>query len=193
MMENIIEHIASHLNMDGLKVRIKNLYKVNDTAPYGQQLPYFNVDRIINELVISSDYENRLKDMNEFNLENRWLKKGLSLTPLKWGIPSMNIGYLVHLNVYSFDGSVGIMHSGIEIGQGRIIIKLIPSYLFICKTSNLIYINLGLHTKLAQVCAYSLKIPIDKVSVKYSNTLVNPNGLFTGGSMTSELVSLVSY
>ena len=54
-------------------------------TPTGQPLPYFIVDELINELIVTSDYVNRLNSVNDFNKNNRWKKKGLSLTPIKYG------------------------------------------------------------------------------------------------------------
>ena len=53
-------------------------------TPTGQPLPYFIVDELINELIVTSDYVNRLNSVNDFNKNNRWKKKGLSLTPIKY-------------------------------------------------------------------------------------------------------------
>jgi xanthine dehydrogenase molybdopterin-binding subunit B len=74
------------LNADPLKLRQLNLYKKGDTTPSGQPLPYFIVDELINDLIVSSDYVNRLNAVNDFNKNNRWKKKGISLTPIKWGV-----------------------------------------------------------------------------------------------------------
>jgi len=74
------------LKADPLKVRQINLYKKGDITPSGQPLPYFIVDQLINDLIVSSDYVNRLNAVNDFNKNNRWKKKGISLTPIKWGV-----------------------------------------------------------------------------------------------------------
>ena len=82
---------------------------------------------------------------------------------------SYNWGYYNSLvTIRHHDGSVTISHGGVEMGQ-------------------------GLHTKVAQVCAFELGIPLEKISVKSTNNLVNPNCLFTGGSVVTELCSKVIY
>jgi xanthine dehydrogenase/oxidase len=84
IMEHIIESVAKFLNMDSLPVKMINLYKRNDVTPYGQPLPYFNVDQIINDLVKSSDYFARQQVIQVFNRNNRWKKKAISMQPIKW-------------------------------------------------------------------------------------------------------------
>ena len=74
------------MNADPLKIRQLNLYKRGDTTPSGQPLPYFIVDELINQLIVTSDYANRLNGVADFNKNNRWKKKGISLTPIKWGV-----------------------------------------------------------------------------------------------------------
>jgi xanthine dehydrogenase/oxidase len=71
------------LNADPLKIRQINLYKKNDVTPTGQPLPNFIVDDLINKLIVSSDYSNRVKAIIDFNKNNRWKKKGISMTPIK--------------------------------------------------------------------------------------------------------------
>ncbi|KAF2904753.1 hypothetical protein ILUMI_01423 [Ignelater luminosus] len=118
--------------------------------------------QFINELRQTSDYDNRLKAAEEFNKTNRWMKKGLSLVPMTF--PFVYVGGLNSIvAIYAGDGSVAVSHGGIEIGQ-------------------------GINTKVAQVCAYALKIPLNMVSVKASNNLVSPNNTLTGASLTSECV-----
>lgn len=73
----------------------------------------------------------------------------------------------VLVSIYQADGTVAVSHGGIEMGQ-------------------------GINTKVAQVCAYALGIPLETVSVKPSNNLVAPNAMFSGGSITSEAVCFVS-
>ena len=118
LIEYIIEHIAKQSKINELDIRMLNLYKKNDITPYGQPLPYFNVDTIISDLKISSDYINRIKDIEAFNQANRWFKKGISLVPLKWGVTSLNLPVIAIVSILEYDGSVIIKHSGVEMGQG---------------------------------------------------------------------------
>ncbi len=84
-MENIIENVAKALNADPVEIRKINLYKKGDETPSGEILTDFNVDILIDNLLQSSDYKNRLNQINTFNQNNRWKKKGLSLTCINWG------------------------------------------------------------------------------------------------------------
>lgn len=84
-MENIIENVAIALDADPVEIRKVNLYKKGDTTPTGEVLSDFNVDILMDNLIQSSDYKNRLSQINLFNLNNRWKKKGLSLTCINWG------------------------------------------------------------------------------------------------------------
>jgi xanthine dehydrogenase/oxidase len=164
-MEMMIEHVASYLNADPLAVRQVNLYKKDDVTPNGQPLPYFNVDQLILQLKNTSEYDKRRVDVDNFNRENRWKKKGLSLTPIKWGVGLNGSNYNCMVSIYAGDGSISVSHGGVEIGQ-------------------------GIHTKVAQVCAYALNVPIDIISIKPADNFTNPNGAPTGGSGTSESVGL---
>jgi xanthine dehydrogenase/oxidase len=114
--ENIIEHVAKALNMDSLQVRRINMYKINDVTPYKQPLPYFNVDKMMNELIVSSDYEKRAADVAQFNKDNRWKKKGISLVPIKWGATGGNMPIVATVAILCYDGSVMVTHGGVEIG-----------------------------------------------------------------------------
>ena len=86
------------------------------------------------------------------------------MTPIKWGVGWNGASYNCIIAIYASDGSVSVSHGGVEMGQ-------------------------GIHTKVAQVCAYELDIPIESISIKSANNLTNANAQATGGSITSELVS----
>jgi len=85
----------------------------------------------------------------------------LSLVPLKFGIDWAGAHYGCQVSIYWNDGSVAISHGGVEVGQ-------------------------GINTKVAQVCAYTLGIPMELIKVLPTNSLVAANGITTGGSITSE-------
>jgi xanthine dehydrogenase/oxidase len=161
-MENMIEHVASYLKLNPLDVRAVNYYKKDDVTPTGEKLPYFNVDAIVNNLRVSCDFDNRRNQIDTFNRQNRWKKKGISLTPIKWGCPTTFGYYNCQVSIYAPDGSVTLTTSGAETGQ-------------------------GINTICAQVCAFQLGAPLELVSVKLTNdTFTNPNGERTGASFTTE-------
>lgn len=94
------------------------------------------------------------------------MKRGISVVPLKFPI-SLGAVYTVLVSIYAGDGTVAVSHGGVEVGQ-------------------------GIHTKVAQVAAMTLKLPIEKVVIKPTSTVTSPNSITTGGSTTSELNCLVS-
>jgi xanthine dehydrogenase/oxidase len=119
IIESIMEHVAKYLNADPIELRMANMYKKNDVTPYGQPLPYFNVDAIVSQLLVISDYKNRLSQISDFNRDNRWKKKGISLTPIKWGAGWTGGYYNALVSIYASDGSVAVCHGGVECGQGK--------------------------------------------------------------------------
>nr|CAD7403779.1 unnamed protein product [Timema cristinae] len=98
---------------------------------------------------------------NEYDSQvNRWKKKGISLVPMQHDL--LFIGtFRALVSIYAADGTVTVQHAGTEIGQ-------------------------GINTKVAQVCAHTLGIPLDLVSIQPSNSVIAANGDSTAGSITSE-------
>lgn len=119
--ERMMSAIACKLGRDPLDVRKRNLYaKGRDITPYGMKVEDNIARDVIETLEESSDYRERRIAIAKFNQNNRILKKGLALTPVKFGIsftltPLNQAGALVH--VYT-DGSVHLNHGGTEMGQG---------------------------------------------------------------------------
>ncbi|XP_049819047.1 uncharacterized protein LOC109599933 isoform X2 [Aethina tumida] len=136
--------------------------------PYQLKFNNFNKDKHKLLVEFSSEMESlanvtkRKQDAAKFNKENRWKKRGISVVPMVWPY-DVHSNFAVIVSIFHSDGSVAIAHGGIEMGQ-------------------------GINTKVAQVCAYKLGIPIELVSVKPSNTLANPNSFASGGSNTTESV-----
>ena len=86
------------------------MYKKGDITPRGQPLPYFYADVLIENVIQSSDYANRLSQINIFNQSNRWKKKGISISPIKWGIGWNGGYYNVMVSIYASDASVKIIY-----------------------------------------------------------------------------------
>ncbi|KAI5750912.1 hypothetical protein M8J77_002372 [Diaphorina citri] len=118
---------------------------------------------LLKQVKSSSNYDERSKAIETFNKENRWRKKGLSSAVTIFPIGFFDVAYAI-LSVFKKDGTVAISTSGIEIGQ-------------------------GLHTKVAQACAYELNIPIDLICLKPSLSHIFPNSIGTGGSTGSDLAA----
>jgi len=124
-MEAVIDEIAFALGKDALDIRKKNLYggAGRNVTPYHQEVADFNLPQIIEQLETESEYRRRRGEIKAFNASSRVLKKGLALTPVKFGISftvsHMNqAGALVQLYT---DGSILINHGGTEMGQGLMI------------------------------------------------------------------------
>ncbi len=165
-IEVILDSIARRLHIDALDVRRANFYGAGnrDVAPYGQRIADNILQPLTDRLERSSDYRARRAEISQFNAHSPVLKKGLALTPVKFGI-AFNLahlnqaGALVH--VYT-DGSVLVNHGGTEMGQ-------------------------GLNTKVAQVVAHELGIGFDRVRVSATDTNKVANTSATAASTGSDL------
>ncbi|XP_048383084.1 xanthine dehydrogenase-like isoform X2 [Stegostoma tigrinum] len=162
VIETILEHVAKFLSLDPIIVKQKNLYAQGDITPLGFDLPYCSIQDLYSSQIEKVDVAGRLQAIKKFNAEHRWKKKGLAVVPLKYGLYWTQSYYLCTVSIFASDGSVMVSQGGIESGQ-------------------------GLDTKVAQVCAYALGIPVNNVSIKPTTTISSPNSGPTGGSMTSEL------
>ncbi|XP_038045060.1 xanthine dehydrogenase/oxidase-like [Patiria miniata] len=162
--ETIMSDIALKCGLTQIKVRDINFYQEGDLTHYGQELKYWNLERCWDECLTKGDYDNRRREVDQYNSKNRWRKRGLAVTPTKFGI-SFNQNYrnqagaLVH--IYN-DGSVLVSHGGTEMGQ-------------------------GLHTKMIQVASRTLRIPQEKIHVSETSTSSVPNTSNTAASFSSDL------
>jgi xanthine dehydrogenase/oxidase len=162
--ETIVEHVAAYLKRDPFIIRSLNLFKEGDTTHYGQVLEQWNVPRILDELTKSSDFIQRQTNVKEFNRQNLYRKRGISMIPNKFGIGFTvqflnQAGALVH--IYK-DGSVLLTHGGIELGQ-------------------------GLHTKMISIAAEVLGCNVDRIRISETATDKVHNISPTGGSVSSDL------
>ena len=170
IQEEAIEHIAHELGMLPEDLRAKNFYQTGtdhswDTTPYGEALKYCDLHGIWKMLMHSSDFTARERAVQEFNRQNRWLKRGISMIPLKYGISysrrMLNQARAL-VSVYRGDGTVLLRHGGVEIGQ-------------------------GIHTKMAQIAAFTLNIPLRLIHVSGTDTRAVGNATSTGASTGSDL------
>ena len=165
-IEYIIDNVARELGRDPLDVRKANFYGTTErnVTPYGMTVEDNVIHELVAELEASSDYRQRRDATRAFNATSPVLKKGLALTPVKFGI-SFNVvhynqaGALVH--VYT-DGSVLVSHGGTEMGQ-------------------------GLNTKVAQVVAHELGISLAHVRSTAADTSKVANTSATAASTGSDL------
>lgn len=166
VVEDALNRAAEKLGIDPAEIRRRNYYgeAPRNTTPYGQEVSDCRLERIHDELAESSDYSARRQAIDAFNKESRWLKRGIALGPVKFGISftaSMlnQAGALVL--VYA-DGTVQLNHGGTEMGQ-------------------------GLHSKMLTICSHELGVPIEAVRVMHTATDKVPNTSATAASSGSDL------
>ncbi len=164
-IENAIDAIARKLNIKPEKVRKKNFYsKDKNITPYQQTVQNPPLKFIYNKLKEEADYKKRRKKVEKFNEKNDFFKKGIAITPVKFGI-SFTTAFLNQagalVNIY-MDGTALVNHGGTEMGQ-------------------------GLNTKMQQIAATELGIDITKVKVNATNTSKIPNTSPTAASSGTDM------
>jgi len=165
-IEMIMDDIARHLGKDPLEIRKVNLYGTDERneTHYHQKVEHNNLAEIIESLEQSSDYQARRKAITEFNANSSILKKGIALTPVKFGISFTvqhlnQAGALVH--IYT-DGTIHLSHGGTEMGQ-------------------------GLNIKVAQIVAQEFQVDVDTVAISAARTDKVPNSSPTAASSGTDL------
>jgi xanthine dehydrogenase large subunit len=165
VIEDILDRIARTLGLRPDAVRERNFYREGDRTHYTQLVKDASrIQRIWDELKASSDYENRLAEIERFNAAHEFTKRGIAITPVKFGISFTatffnQAGALVL--VYR-DGSVQVNHGGAEMGQ-------------------------GLHTKIRQIAADALGVPAETIRVMPTRTDKVPNTSATAASAGADL------
>jgi len=171
-IEEVIEQIARHLGKDPLTVRKINFYGIDarNVTPYGMTVEDNILDELVGELEQRVDYAARRRAIAQFNASHAYLKKGIALTPVKFGISftakHLNQGGALVL-VY-LDGSVQLNHGGTEMGQ-------------------------GLHIKVAQVVAEVFGIDLDRIQITPTTTGKVPNTSSTAASAGTDLNGAAAY
>jgi xanthine dehydrogenase large subunit len=165
MAEQLVDDIAYYLGKDPLTIRKLNLYTPGrDLTPYKQKVDQFILQDMIAQMEQESDYWARKKAIEAFNKTSPIIKKGLSLTPVKFGI-SFTVQHLNQagaLLVIYADGSVHVNHGGTEMGQ-------------------------GLNTKIAQIVAQALSLDMQHILVNATRTDKVPNTSPTAASSGTDL------
>jgi xanthine dehydrogenase large subunit len=166
VIEHILDQIARTQGLDPLAVRRANFYGLEDrnVTPYGQRVEDNVIHTIVDRLVASSRYHARRRNVAAWNAANTTVKRGLALTPVKFGISFTSTtfnqaGALLH--VYT-DGTVLLNHGGTEMGQ-------------------------GLFTKVASVVATELGVPLSAIRVSTTDTSKVPNTSASAASASSDL------
>ena len=165
-IEEIIDRVARHLGRDPLEIRKRNYYAGpgRNVTHYHQTVEHNLLEEMTAELEASCDYAGRREEIRAFNAANPVLKKGLALTPVKFGI-SFTAGFLNQagalVHIYT-DGSIHLNHGGTEMGQ-------------------------GLNTKVAQVVAEVFQVDIGRIQITATNTDKVPNTSPTAASSGADL------
>ncbi|KXF83151.1 xanthine dehydrogenase molybdopterin binding subunit [Enterovibrio coralii] len=165
-IEHVMDTIACHLKKDPLEVRKANYYagEGRDETHYYQKVEDNFIHEMTADLEMSCEYQSRRKAIAEFNATSPILKKGISITPVKFGI-SFTATFLNQagalVTVYT-DGSISLNHGGTEMGQ-------------------------GLNTKVAQIVAETFSVDIDTIQVTATNTEKVPNTSPTAASSGTDL------
>ena len=169
--ERMIEAIARATGLDPLTVRKRNFYRSDgrDLTPYHMKIEDFVLDEMVQELESSSDYWKRREAIARHNASNPMVRRGLALTPVKFGISFTatwfnQAGALVH--IYR-DGSVHLNHGGTEMGQ-------------------------GLFIKVAQVVADALGLPMERIKISATRTDKVPNTSATAASSGADLNAMAA-
>ena len=165
VIEEILDQAARRLSMAPEILRERNLYRVGDTAVYGQAIKDANrIGTIWRQLKDTSDFDQRRLEIQDFNAAQTYRKRGLAITPMKFGISFtatfMNQAGALVL-IYR-DGSVQVNHGGTEMGQ-------------------------GLHTKIGQIAAEALGIAPESIRVMPTRTDKVPNTSATAASASTDL------
>jgi xanthine dehydrogenase large subunit len=166
IIEQIIDDIARELRLDPLTVRRRNFYGLGerDRTPYGQHVEDNLLHTIAAQLEASSGYAVRRTAITRWNQTSAVIKRGIALTPVKFGISFNATLYnqaSALLHIYA-DGSVLLNHGGTEMGQ-------------------------GLYIKVAQVVAEELGLPLAAIRVSGADTAKVPNTSATAASSGSDL------
>ena len=166
LIETVIGDIARSLQLDPLDVRLRNLYgeAPRNTTPYGMTVEDNILPKLMTQLAKDCDYRNRRTEIRAFNAQNPIIKRGIAITPVKFGISFTatqfnQAGALV--SVYT-DGSVLVNHGGTEMGQ-------------------------GLHTKVCAIVAQVLGLPLSQVRISSTDTDKVANASATAASSGTDL------
>jgi len=166
VVETVIDRIARQLKKDPAEIRRLNFYQNENRnlTHYGQVVENNHLNLIFEKIIKKSDYPDLLRKRDQFNAENEFFKKGVALTPVKFGI-SFTTSFLNQagalLNIYQ-DGTVLVNHGGTEMGQ-------------------------GLHTKIIDIVSAEFGLSHDKIKVSPTDTSKVPNTSATAASSGSDL------
>ncbi|RFU77092.1 xanthine dehydrogenase [Trichoderma arundinaceum] len=164
IIETCMEEAADRLGIPIEKLREINFYKPLELTPFNQPVTDWHVPLMYKQVLEECKYEERKAATAQFNASHKWRKRGTALIPTKFGISFTALflnqaGALVHIY---HDGSILVAHGGTEMGQ-------------------------GLHTKMTQIAAQALQVPLDNVFISETATNTVANASSTAASASSDL------
>ncbi|MBE3041111.1 molybdopterin-dependent oxidoreductase, partial [Candidatus Bathyarchaeota archaeon] len=162
--ETFMEEVADRMGLPVERFREMNMYQAGDTTHFNQAITDWHVPLMYKQVLDESAYDSRREAITKFNKDSKWRKRGLSIIPTKFGISFTALflnqaGALVHIY---HDGSILVAHGGIEMGQ-------------------------GLHTKMTQIAAQALSVPIENVFISETGTNTVATASSTAASASSDL------
>lgn len=159
-VEDAIERASHQIGMLAEDVRSRNLYELGDLTPYGEKLNYCYLRDVWDYARKVSDFDRRLEEVRAYNRQNRWRKRGICLMPLKYG-SGYNLTSLEQtgalIEIFDQDASILVRQGSVEMGQGTL-------------------------TKIAQIAALELNVPLGLIEMAEMNSSVIPNPTSTGAS-----------
>ncbi|KAH9614387.1 hypothetical protein KSS87_007646 [Heliosperma pusillum] len=162
--ENWIHRIAMELKKSPEEIKEMNFQQEGSMLHYGQMVDHCTLPLVWKQLKISCEFTRARAEVDQFNSQSRWKKRGLAMVPTKFGI-SFTTKFLNQagalVQVYT-DGTVLVTHGGVEMGQ-------------------------GLHTKVAQIAASAFDIPLTSVFISETSTDKVPNASPTAASASSDM------
>lgn len=174
VMESAIAFAAKKLGVDKAEIQRKNLLKTGDVFHYGQICDSNNAGKSWKDLYTHFNVEAEKQKQSKFNSTNIFVKKGLSLMPICFGIsftktPMNQARALVH--IYQ-DGSIGISTGAVEMGQ-------------------------GVNTKMMQVAASVFSVDLSKIKIESTNTTrvanTSPTAASSGADLNGKAVQLACH
>ncbi len=182
VIEEVLSRAAEHLGIDPAELRRRNYYgnalaaapvghhpevalvEARQMTPYAQAVFDCRLATIHETLLHQSDYAARRAEIDRFNAQSPWVKRGLGFMPVKFGISFTNsvLNQAGALVLAYTDGSVQLNHGGTEMGQ-------------------------GLHSKMLAICAHELGLPLTQIRCMPTATDKVPNTSATAASSGSDL------
>ncbi len=167
VIEEVVDRIARTLNLPPDLVRERNFYHgegETSTTHYDQEIVDNRIARVWQAAKDQSGYGDRQEAVTAFNATSPYKKRGLAITPVKFGISFNKVQYnqAGALVLIYTDGSIQLNHGGTEMGQ-------------------------GLHTKMIQVAAKALGVKVERLRMMHTSTDKVPNTSATAASSGSDL------